>query len=1067
MSVFKFVVKRPVAVKMFTAGAVILGVIALLRLPCELFPAVEYPQITIACTYKGAAPVEIESLVTKPIEESVGTVGGVKNIRSVSREGVAIVMLDFNWGTNMDMASMAVREKIDLIKERLPLGANEPIVVKYNPFQLPVIALNVTGRYSAPQLYELANDTIKNEMEKVDGVASCVISGGQVREVKIDIDQARLRLNGLSILDVVDAVKKSNLNYPVGTIEESFYEQLIRTVGEFDSLDQVKNVPVYISEEVFKNINEPYKKSAIDDGEENAPTLEGEREAKLFSRPTRKFILLRDIANISEGTKEKTTLARYNGQDTVSISVQKRADSNTVQVANGVKKRLKQLKSVLPKNTQIYITYDQSLFINDAVQGVSDAAVQGGFLAFLVLLFFLRSLRSALIVVIAIPISVVITFAGMYFHGVTLNIISLGGLALGIGILTDNSIVVVENIMRLRKEGMSADAAIEKGTQEVAGAIVSSNLTTIIVFLPMVFISGIAGQIFGDLAFTVIVSSLVSMVVSLTLIPSICRNIGEDMSYKAKEVVVLQEYFAGLLEKALGLRAMLFKRITILFFIAMAVFMVLGRELMPAVDQGQFVVKLKLPPGTSLKVTDDVARVSEEYLLNNVSVASVVVNIGAQSEKKAADVLQALGASEAQLMVNLKPIRPFWVLVDLFGHYRHQGSRKVVQGLKKYLKSADLHGAQVEYILQESVFAATDTASPVVVEIKGYDLKYLESIAMQVREKMLKMRGVYGVRDSIALPSPEERVVIDKDKAAVLGFSVSDIATAMQAAVEGKVASKFKEGGKEVDIRVRLRPEDRKSTLDLNSLVIHSPSGADIALADVASIVSGRGPTEITHENKERVVKVWCNLYKRSVNSAVSDIKHKILPKLKLKKGYAASIGGEAQAMRDSFLGLIFAVLLSLLLIYMVMAAQFEDLRQPFIVMFTVPLALIGVAFTLFFTFTKLSLIVFLGIIILGGVAVNNGIVLIDCVNRLRKEEGLSAREAALQGSRMRFRPIMMTAATSVLGLLPMGFAVSPGAKLQQPMAVTIMAGMLVSTFLSLVVIPVIYVYLEERGLKS
>jgi len=1058
MSLAGFSVKRPVTIKMIFLGVILLGFISLKKLPSELFPAIEYPQITIACVYKGAAPQEIESLVTKPIEESVGTVNGVKNIHSISREGLAMVMVEFDWGTNMDLASMSVREKIDLIKERLPQGSGEPIVVKYNPFQLPVAVLNVTGRFSGSDLYDISHDLIKNELEKVDGVASCSISGGAQKEVHIDVDQARLTASGLSILDIVEAIKKSNLNYPVGTLEENFYEQLIRTVGEFENVNQIKNVPVYLNEEVFKNIDKPYKKEAVSDVDEAPPTLAGEQKAKSAAQPGRKLVFLRDLAEIKEGLSEKTSISRYNGHDTVSLSIQKRAGASTTLVVDNIKKRLKKIRENLPHGVLLHMTYDQSVFIKEAVSGVSHDAANGGILAFLVLFLFLRNLRSSLIVATAIPISVMLIFSAMYFKGISINMISLGGLALGIGMLVDSAIVVVENITRLRKAGKGKEEAAVQGTNEVAGAITSSTITHVIVFLPMIFLAGIAGRIFSELAFTVIFSTICSLIVALTFLPSVAKSLGEDMSHKAESISRWQMRYVTYLRQVLQDKGRKILRTAVwLFCGALVILSFLGKEFMPAVDQGQFAVRVELSPGTALKVTDEVASDIENYLLNHISVGMVAVNIGSEKEKKAADILQTMGQHQAEILVNLKPVRPWWVAVDFFGAYRHDSSRSVIQGLKRYLAKSDLHGAQIEYILQENVLqAASSTSAPIVIDVRGYDLKYLEDTALLIREKLARMHGVYGVRDSVTMPSPEERVMIDKDKAAVMGLTVSDVAQVMQAAVEGKVASRFKKDGKEYNIRVRLRESDRKDMQGLSKLVIHSPAGNEISLTDVAQIKSGRGPTEIVHENKERTIKVWANLYKRSVDSAVREIQNKIINKMEIKKGYSAKIAGEVLQMKESFMGLLFAALLSLVMVYMVMAAQFENLTQPFLIMFTVPLALIGIAAALFITFTKISVMVFLGLIVMGGVVVNNGIVLIDCINRLRAD-GMPLEEALIEGARMRFRPIIMTAATSVLGLVPLGLGLSEGAKLQQPMAITIMSGLTVSTFLSLVIIPAFY----------
>ena len=1064
MNLSDFAVKRPVTTRMFVAGIILLGVISLSRLPQELFPSVEYPQITIATVYKGAAPEEVETLITKLIEESVGTVSGVKNLRSISKEALSLVMVEFNWGSNMDLSSMAVREKIDLIKERLPRGCNEPIVVKYNPFELPVMVLNITGEYTASELLQISRTNLKNELEKVEGVASCVLSGGTEKEIKVEVDQARLTASGLSMLDVVEAIKKSNLNYPAGTIEESFYEQLIRTVGEFTSVDEIKSVPVYI-EETFDQTQEPYKKEAVSAIEEPAPTLSGQRQYRQKAQPARKLVFIKDIASIKEGLKEKNSISRYNGKDTISISIQKRAGANSVRVADHIKNKLKILKDSLPKGVRVYITYDQSLFIKQAVRGVSIAALQGGVLAFLVLLFFLRNIRSAVLVALAIPISVMAAFSAMYFKEVSLNMVSLGGLALGIGMLVDNAIVVIENIVRRQQKGERSAAAASCGAGEVSSAISSSTLTTIIVFLPMIFVGGVAGQLFKELAFTVIFSLSASLVVALTVIPSFAAKLKKEKSNPRKKSSSatklfnsIEDFYARYLIDMLRARGVkILRKVVIVFVFAVVVMMFLNKEFMPAVDQGQFIVKFELVPGATLSTTDAITRKIEEYLLGLSSVQSVTVDIGSEKEAKSQDILQTMGEHQARIMVNLKPRRPLWALVDFAGNYRHKGSRQIVQELKNYVSKIDLGGAQIEYILQENALgAALVHNAPVLIQIKGFDLDYLHQLTLSIRDRLEKISGIYGVRDSLVLPYPENKIKIDKDKAALFGLSVSDIALAVQTAIEGKVASKFKSQGREIDIRVRLSEDDRQNIIQLRRLLLRAPSGESITLADVAILAGGRGPTEIVHENKERVATIWANLSKRSLNSAIAEIESDIISKLDLKQNYSVEFAGQTLQMRQSFKNLRFALILSLILVYMVMAAQFESFIQPLIIMLTVPLAIIGVVAALTITGTKISVMVFLGAIVLGGIVVNNGIVLIDYINKLRAG-GLAKLEAVREAAKARMRPILMTTATTVLGLSPLALGLSEGAQMQKPLAITIIGGLLVSTFLSLVVIPILY----------
>jgi HAE1 family hydrophobic/amphiphilic exporter-1 len=501
MSIAKLSVNRPVTTLMFFLAVILLGLISWDRLPQELFPSITYPQITVVTSYENAAPEEIESLITKIAEEAVGTVNNVKRISSVSKEGLSLVMAEFNWGTNMDFAALNVREKIDLIKERLPREAQEPIVMKYNPFDLPVLNLSVTGPFPALELREICRKYIKDGLEKVEGVASAVISGGDEREILVQIDQPRLRASQISIIAVVDSLKSANINYPAGTIKESFYEYLIRTMGEFQKISEIQDTP-----------------TALDLPDEQAKT---QREKEKKEKESRRLIYLRDIAQVKDSVKEKTSISRYNGKESISIVIRKQSGTNSLNVVKGINREIQRLiNEKLPKGVSIQTTYDQSQFIKEALANVRDSAVQGGVLAFLVLLLFLWELKSSLIIITAIPICITATAALMYFANISLNTMSLGGLAMGVGMVVDNANIVIENIFRFRqqlKKGLKESAT--EGTNEMVSAILGSTLTNIAVFLPFAFVVGVAGQVFKQLSFTISFSLIVSIIVAISLVP--------------------------------------------------------------------------------------------------------------------------------------------------------------------------------------------------------------------------------------------------------------------------------------------------------------------------------------------------------------------------------------------------------------------------------------------------------------------------------------------------------------------------------------------------------------------
>src|SRR3989338_6452163 len=585
----EFSVNRPVTTTMFFIGVLMLGVISLSRLPQELFPSITYPQLTVVTSYENAAPEEVETLITKIIEEAVGTVSNLKRISSVSKEGISIVTAEFNWGTNMDFASLGVREKIDLIKERLPLGSSDPIVMKFNPFELPVVTLSVTGDKTPSELLRISKKFIKDELEKIEGAASANISGGLEREILDSVDAGRMHASNISITKVVDALKSSNLNYPAGTIEEHFYEYLIRTMGEFKVVPEIEETVVSKEEQSQKP----------------------EEELRQTDESTKKdgrLIYLKDIARIKDTFQEKTSISRYNGRENISIAVQKQAGINTLLVAQNVRDKLAGIKRDLPAGVDVDIVYDQSIFIAQSIRGVMDAAIQGGVLAFLVLFIFLRNIWASLIVSFSMPISIMVAFSLMYFNGLTLNMLSTGGLALGIGMLVDNAIVVIENIYAHFRKEKSIKEASKFGASEMSGAIFSSTLTTVAVFVPMIFVVGVAGQLFKELAFTVTFSLLASLIIALTLIPRLTA-MGSRKSRKSERISQsnfsfgIGPIYVRAIPKVLKYRWIFLAGILMVFILSMGLFRFIGKEFMPKVDQREFIMKVNMPSGTKLEVT--------------------------------------------------------------------------------------------------------------------------------------------------------------------------------------------------------------------------------------------------------------------------------------------------------------------------------------------------------------------------------------------------------------------------------------------------------------------------------
>jgi len=1056
MSIARASVNKPVSILMVFTAIILLGVISWSKLPQELFPPITYPQITVVTSYENAAPEEIESLITKIIEEATGTVNNVKRISSISKEGLSLVMVEFNWGTNMDFAALNVREKIDLVKERLPRECQEPIVMKYNPFDLPVMNLAVTGPVSSLELREICRKYIKDAIEKVEGVASATVTGGEEREILVEIDQPRLRASQISIVAVVDTLKVSNINYPAGTIKQTFLEYLIRTMGEYQKIEEIKETP-----------------TALELPGEEAKTI---KEKEKQEEKSRRLVYLKDIAKVRDIVKEKTSISRYNGKDSVSLVIRKQSGTNSLNVVKGVQKELKKLlEEKLPKGISIQVTYDQSQFIQEAISNVRDSAIQGGFLAFLVLFFFFWELNSSLVITASIPISVMATLCLMYFTKINLNMMSLGGLALGVGMLVDNSVVVIENIFRYRQMQKGLRQSCIEGTEEMISPIMGSTLTTIAVFLPFAFVVGIAGQIFKQLSFTITFSLIASIIVAISLVPVLIsigrehrlRLPGYRISEKMNEIILRDEKTAGkgfafskFVSSMVDKKEQVVAIVLILFGISMLILLGTERQFLPRVDQRQFIIKVDLPPGTRLEVTDSVVKKVEQLLFPLPETKDVTVNIGSPEQKSSSEetAVQTLGSHQAQIMVNLRR-------KSKKANIR-RSTDDVIQYLKSNLEKQNLEGGSIEYVAQETSFGtALEQGAPIAIELKGPSLNKLVDIADIFQERIKKIKGVYGVKSSMSSPSPETKLNILKDKASLYGLSVRDIAITTQVALKGYVATKFKEkqSQEDVDIRVRLRAADRSDLGNLRRLLIHSPLGIDVSLSDVAYLTKGVGPTEIKRIDQQRSITITANTYKRKISQIIEEI-NKITRFIspQISKDYSITLTGEQQRMQESFKSLAFALILAFVLVYMIMAGEFESLWQPLLIMFTVPLSLIGVAFSLFITRTPLSVVAYLGIIMLGGIAVNNGIVLIEFVNQLRKE-GLTPKEAVIEASRTRLRPILMTSLTTILGLLPLAIGVGEGAELQAPLALTVMGGLISATFLTLVFIPALYLIVCER----
>ena len=1003
-------VRRRVTVTMTALAVAAFGLVGYQRLSLELFPDITYPSITVQTELPDTAPQEVEALITRPVEEAVGVLRGLRDIHSVSRSGVSEVTLNFDWKTDMDMRSMDVREKLDRLV--LPEEAEDPIVLRYDPSLDPIVRLALSGGGDLAALRRLADKQLKQDLETIDGVASARVEGGLQDEIQIDIDQERLAALGIPLQRVAQVVGVSNVNLPGGSLRGIDKHYLIRTINEFDDVEEIANLVVW--------------------------------------RGQMGLVRLRDVADVRRGSKEREEITRVNGIEAVEIDIFKEGDANTVELARRLHARLDTWnEEKLPRGFHLTTLFDQALFIRQAVDEVRQAAIFGGLLAVLVLFLFLRDWRSTLVIATSIPLSVVAAFLLMYRAGISLNVMSLGGLTLGIGMLVDNSIVVLESIDRKRKSGLRRMTAAVEGTLEVSAAVSASTLTTVAVFLPLVFVEGIAGQLFGDQALTVTFSLLASLVVAITVIPMLAglgaeraESPGEEAREESGHLGRFERAYHGLLLSALRHPLMTLTVGFGLFVVSVVGVRALGTQLLPSLTEGEFYFELKMPEGTSLAATDRQMVAMEAATAARKDVGLYYSTVGTR--------LVAGGLS-----LNTKSENVGQLNVVMKNRSDEVSENALMSSLRDEFDSSP----GVEVRSGHPTYFSLQT--PVEVYLFGEKLEDLREWSLKVAQAMSEVEGLVDVRSSLEAGSPEVEVLFDRDRVASLGLDLQTLSQTLRDRIQGTVPTRFKEGDRQIDIRIRNVEGERRSVDDVRNLILPGPNGKPIRLLTVADVRVGRGPAEIHRVQQQRAAVISAGVKGRSLGSVEKDLR-RTLASVQAPIGTSVDLGGQQEEMRASFKSLRFALLLAVFLVYLVMAATFESFLHPFLVLFTIPLALVGVVGGLLLTHTEISVIVLIGAIMLVGIVVNNAIVLIDAVNR-RRRAGVAKREAVIQAAHLRLRPILMTTITTVLGLLPMALSFGEGSELRAPLAITVASGLILSTLLTLVVIPAAYVLVPSK----
>lgn len=1033
MNLPKLSVDRPVTVVMVILIILLLGFVSFTNLGIDLLPELNLPIVIIYTEYSGAGPAEVENLVTRPIEQIVGSVRGLNTIESVSSIGSSIVVVQFNWGTNIDQATIDLREQLDLISGFLPESAQKPMVFKMDPNLIPIVQLGATGALSSADLKTVLEDKVVPRLERIEGVASVVLMGGDTREIRLEVDPAKLSYYGLTLPQLLQIMQGDNVNLSGGSASMGDQELLVRIKGEFQSIDEIGNVSV--------------------------------------ATPLGTRVRLKDLGEIVDTYQERKQLSRLNGQDAIGISVNKQTDANTVQVSREIRKALAELERELPEDISIKTLFDQAEYIEFSIRNMTQNMITGGLLAMLILFVFLRNVPTTMIVALSMPISVVATFTLVYFGGITLNIMSLGGLALGLGMLVDNSIVILENIYRHREEGLRIKEAAVTGANEVGNAITASTLTTVAVFFPIVFVEGIASELFREFALTISFSLFASLLVALTIVPMFSSRMmkitpinnngngevnqaGKKPFWKrimaawARGLKKLETGYRRLLEASLRRRRRVILIVTLVVVASLALIPVIGAEFIPAMDQGYATVNITLPYGSKLEATGEMTAIVEEIITSIPEVDLVFTTIGADTTGMGG----AGPAENARIDIVLKQLSE-----------RDRGTDEVADEI--WAKVRDIPGAEITVSGVDASASMGHAMAPIEVRVEGDDLEVLTEIAKQIKMVMESVPGTREVEVGSEEGRPELALVVDRAKAAHYGLSPAQIVSTVQTAMQGQTITRYREAGEEIDVKVIFPKELRENIADLRSIEFLTPTGLKVPLGEVAELNIEQGLTDITRRNQTRFISVTSQISGRDLNSVMNDINLFLDEQLQLPDGYSIQMGGSAEEMVKAFSSLTKALLLAIALVYMIMAAQFESFLHPFVIMFSMPVAIVGVILGLLVTGSTLNVISFIGIIMLAGIVVNNAIVLVDYINTLRRR-GMERDEAIVLGGQTRLRPILMTTLTTVLAMLPIMFEVGEGGEAGAPLAAAVVGGLTTSTLLTLVLVPVVYSIFDDWGQK-
>ena len=1018
----KFSLKRQVTTSMIFLIAIGFGLFALSQLKLDFFPDIQFPFAGVITSYSGAGPEDIENLISRPLEETLARVKNVKRVSSQSYKGASIVTVEFNYGTDMKKAEQDMRTAIDLVRDFLPNEASAPLVLVFDPSMTPIMFINLSSEYlGSAELRKLAEQKIEPLLERVDGVAAVQTQGGLKRQINVHLNPILMAQYGLSADKIAQAISFGGGLLPGGTIETNVSTYNLRIFSEYRSLEQIENTIV----------------------------------AQSGGQP----IYVKDIATVEDGFKELSTEVRANYGQGILLTITKQSDANTVITCRKVKEVLPKIQDVLPEGTKFNIIFDQSDFILRSIGNLQSTALFSFILSFLVIYIFLRNLRSSLIMAISMPISIIVTFASLYAANLTLNIISMAGLALAVGMLVDNSIVALENIYRYRELGYNPIEAADKGVSEIGMAISASTLTTVSVFIPVLFVPNITGQLFKDMVLTISFSLVVSLFVALMLTPLLAANLLKlDSKSKLKaikkfkdsiEIILVKSnnIYRNLLAKALTKKKLILSSTFILFIISLAVGSTLGGNFLPKSDRGFIQLVAEAPVNANIETFRKYALTLEEIIKNTIDkdlIETISITYGSR------EGFQAFNRSSntIETFIKLKPVEQ-----------RTISSFELQDKLRKELDKI----AGLKYYFQEGGFTG---GSQYAIEVKiiGYDYKTAINIAKEIKDKLEKTQGFVDITTNVKETAPELQIKLKKDILNSYGISPFQLANLISTSIQGKTIARYIEEGDEYDVFIQFSKEHRNNKEAIIQMPIPLFNGDVITLNSVADIVEEESTPNIFRENQSRFVSVGCNLSGIDLSTAKSKVE-KIIKETSIPGDFQIIIGGNAEDQQDAFFYLGLAFLAAIVLVYMIMASQFESLVNPFIIMFSVPLSIIGVIFILKITGFTLDVMALVGIVMLVGIAVNNGIVLVDYTNQLR-EQGKELVEAIIEAGTTRFRPVLMTALTTILGMVPLALNIGSGAETWKPLATAVIGGLSFATVLTLFIIPILYNSFEIFGDK-